>query len=182
MAVKILGFDPDFAKTSIIASRSSVSVGGRRSRVPEPEPEGNTAQEQHDAQMALALNRLRGSAAPDSVKPGIEKRFCANMMDLHELKRRGWTDAMVKKLLGESDWIARGWGARSNKAYPAAQVEAAEAGSAFREQFLASARRKKLNEEFVEVVIKRSEGLEQAGALDSWQRRSIATGPAKAKS
>lgn len=94
------------------------------------------------------------------------------MMDVSEIRHRGWTETMIEKLLGESSWVESGWGNSSKKAYRAAHVEAVEAGSQFREKFLASSRRRKLDEAFVGKVLKRSRKLERSGAISVWQKIS----------
>lgn len=71
MTSKYQGFDPDFAKTSPIASRGSVHVRGKRPAMEEDDEEectiGMSAQEQHDAGLARAMRRLRARDA--SVEP-----------------------------------------------------------------------------------------------------------------
>lgn len=96
------------------------------------------------------------------------------MMDIWELRKRGWTQTMIEKLLGKPGWIGSGWGDRSKRAYRVAHVEAVEADSLFRELFLASARRRTLDETFVGEVLTRSRALEQSGAIVVWQERSEA--------
>ena len=96
------------------------------------------------------------------------------MLDVWELRKRGWTEPMITKLLGEPDWVLSGWGNLSKRAYRAAYVEAIEAGSLFRDEFLASARRRRLGERVVMEVLERSMGLEQAGAIAIWQNHAEA--------
>ena len=101
------------------------------------------------------------------------------MLDISKLSNRGWTEAMFKKLLGEPGWIASGWGDRCKRAYQAAYVEAIEASSPFRELFIASAKRRKLEDAFVGAVMDRSKELELSGAISAWQKTSDAMRVAK---
>ena len=101
------------------------------------------------------------------------------MLDISKLTNRGWTEPMLKKLLGEPGWIASGWGDRCKRAYQAAYVEAIEASSPFRELFIASAKRRKLEDAFVRAVMDRSKELELSGAISAWQKTSDAIRVAK---
>ncbi|NBV85811.1 MAG: hypothetical protein EBS01_06020 [Verrucomicrobia bacterium] len=75
---------------------------------------------------------------------------------------------MIKKLLGQPDWVESGWGDRSKRVYRACYVEAVEAGSNFRELFASSARRRKLDDAFISTVLERSLTLEHSGAVSAW--------------
>ena len=90
------------------------------------------------------------------------------MMAVWELRDRGWTEAMIKRLLGEPDWVESGYGPLCKRAYRATYVEAMEAGSVFRQEFAVSAKRRRLDQGFVAEVLKRSLELERTGAVAIW--------------
>jgi hypothetical protein len=60
-------------------------------------------------------------------------------------------------------------------------VEAIEAGDAFRELFAASAKRRKLDKAFVEMVLKRSTKLDRSGTISAWEKTFEAERIAKDK-
>lgn len=79
MIATYLGFDPDFEKTSILASRRSVLARSAPSASEDEDLDdddiGMSAQEQHDAGLARAMRRLRAqdeSTAPDPMQPAID--------------------------------------------------------------------------------------------------------------
>jgi hypothetical protein len=90
------------------------------------------------------------------------------MLAIWGIRERGWTEGRIEKLLGEPSWILSGWGDGSKRAYHAHYVEAVEAGDQFREAFKASAKRRRLDKEFVQEVLSRSVELENSGAIARW--------------
>ncbi len=79
MTATYLGFDPDFEKTSIIASTPSVRVRSAPSASDDEDSDdddlGMSPQEQHDAGLVRAMRRLRArdeSMAPDPMQPAID--------------------------------------------------------------------------------------------------------------
>jgi hypothetical protein len=100
-----------------------------------------------------------------------DERYQDFMVDMGDLYGRGWTECMIEKLLGAPCWIAGGWGNRYKIAYRSVHVEAVESGTAFREQLLTSAKRRKLDNTRVQEALNRSHELEQQGAAVVWQAR-----------
>jgi hypothetical protein len=91
----------------------------------------------------------------------------SSYLDFVELSMRGWSDAMVRNLLGDPDtWLSVDHFANfsGKRAYYRQRVEAAEATEAFRAVFARSARRRKLAEAEVGLILERSLTLELAGA------------------
>lgn len=102
-------------------------------------------------------------------------------VDVAELRERGWTEAMVRDLLGEPDQtvaVAHFFNYAGKRAYRLDRVEAAESTEEFRELFTRSAKRRRLSAEFTERVLESSRRLSVENLREGDQRpRATKEGP-----
>lgn len=118
------------------------------------------------------MTQWRGMSPPGS-RPTPERRYglvgAMKTLDyfspglgIDELHTRGWTEKLVEKFLGDEDRrdsVAHWANFSGKKIYLIARVETAEAMPEFEADFILSARRRKLSQEFVEATLKRCRDL-----------------------
>jgi hypothetical protein len=122
------------------------------------------------------MSQWRGMAAPGS-KPHVKAEglvprlsidsYTSPAISLDDLRKRGWTIAIVQRHLGDEDRrdAVTHWANFSGKKmYLLARVEMAEASSAFAEEFARSAQRRRLSKERVDAVEARCAALKNRAA------------------
>ena len=83
-------------------------------------------------------------------------------LDMNELRNRGWTAKLIEKYLGNEDRrdsVAHWANFTGKKVYYIARVEKAEAMAEFEVDFIQSAKRRKLPQEFVDTTLQRCRAL-----------------------